>query len=1076
MKKENAQFDFVQNEHDILGLWKSRNVFEKMKKKNEASPERYRFLDGPITANGSMCMHHVWGRTLKDAYIKYNTLKGRSCQYQNGFDAQGMWVEVEVEKLIGLNDKKAIVAYGLENFTEKCIERVNFFADMQTRQSIRLGQLMDWEDSYFTNSDHNIESIWHFLKVCNEKGILAKSYKSMPWCPRCGTSLSEHEMTGSYREMTHKAVFVKVKLREDSLGEHCDSKLLVWTTTPWTLASNVAIAIHPDHDYVKVKVNSDVAPFIIGKNALKVIKKDVISVLKEFKGSELIGIQYEPILPLKIQNFDHTIVPWKDVSENEGSGAVHIAPGCGAEDYELGKKLNLKTIVSIDDAGCFTDQFEYLTGLSTEKCEEVVFDKLREHGTMYMVHDHKHKYPYCWRCKTNVVFKLVDGWDIKTAPVKPALFRAVKQIKWQPEFLQKNMEAWLENMGDWNISRRRFYGLPLPIYPCDCGHVTVVGSREELAQLSTQAEVDALPHLHRPYIDAIKITCPKCKRLVDRILEVGDCWLDAGITPFSTKKYFTDKEYFAKNFPSEVVLEMREQIRLWFYSMLFMSVVLMDCAPYERCIGHSTILDEEGKKFSKTGPNNIKFDDAAERFGVDVLRWLFASSNAVNDMRFGPNLADESRRKLLAFWNNYVFFNTYAVIDNPDIANWKPRDPDVTDIWLNKRLNKYIADCDKSYADFRADEVCEATESFVEDLSNFYIRVNRRRFWKNDSDESKMNAYWSLYNALKSIIIVTAPITPFLSEYIWQNMVRETEPTAPEFVMLADFPKPVALPDTIPNVLQKVDFAKRVIGLGHKLRATSNIKVKQPLAELFVKMHTNERNLHYEAVLLCENIIKEELNVKQVTVVEDEYLFNVAYLTVNFKKAGEVLKGEVQELKKALESLNDKEMERATWGLERGQVTIGRFKNLPASLFDKKVKSKPGYTSDTEDDLTVVLDTNLTPELVDEGILREIIRGIQVARQEANLDIAARIALGLSAKSMAVTKIIDQNAAKIADEVLATTLSKTAISGGHKTTAEAGGEQLTITFKVAEPKPVPNAPATEDTAQEEPEPATEAKT
>lgn len=999
MKKEDAKFDFVKNEHHILDLWERGKVFEKMVKKNTGSKEHYRFLDGPITANASMAMHHVWGRTLKDAFIKYQTMRGRSCHFQNGFDAQGMWVEVEVEKMLGLNDKQAILKYGLDNFTEKCMERVQHFSNIQTRQSKRIGQIMDWDNSYFTNSDSNITSIWYFLKKCFDLGYLVQSYKSMPWCPRCGTSLSEHEMSGSYKELTHKAVFVKVKL----MGKN--ERIVVWTTTPWTLSSNVAIAVNPDHTYLKVKVKSCDDLLVVGKDALKTLRKDVIEVVKEIKGKDLLGLKYQPILDLKVQNFEHTIIPWDEVSAKDGSGAVHIAPGCGAEDFELGKKVGLKQIVPIDEAGRFTDEFEYLTGMKTDECEQVVFDKLKEQDTLYYTHDFTHNYPFCWRCKTNVVFKLVSGWDIKTAALKPRLLKATESVTWEPDFLKKSMVNWLENMGDWNISRRRFYGLPLPIYPCDCGEITVIGSLDELKKRAVKW-VD-IPHLHRPYIDQIKIKC-KCGKEVARIPEVGDCWLDAGIAPFSTKEYFTNKEFWKKNFPSEVVLEMKEQVRLWFYSMLFMSVVLEDRAPYQKVVGYSTVLGEDGKKVSKTDKNiKMTFDEQIEIYGADPVRYVFASSNPVNDMRFGPTMVEEARRKLIAFWNSYVFFNTYAVIDKPDIANHKPKNLDVTDIWLVERLNEYTKACTAEYEDFKAHNVVIQTEKFVDDLSNFYIRVNRRRFWKGENGEDKLNAYWALYNAIKAITVGMAPLTPFMCEYIWQGLVREFEPKAGDFVCVADFPKQVKYDGkTIEGIVEQVDFVKEVISLALRIRATNQLKVKQPLRTMYIKT-LGKRDLS-----LFLDIIKDEVNVKAIEIVQDEDKFNVPYLVVDFKKAGAVLKGDVQKLKDELASLTPAQMVDA--------AQKGTFGKYPSEFFVRKLAKREEFAAETEGDITVVLDTSLDAELTREGNLRELVRSIQIARQTSGLDISARIVLSLSTKNKEMQDIIKANTDKIKHEVLAT--------------------------------------------------------
>ena len=479
MRKENPSPDFIALEKEILKFWEENKCFDKLVEKNK-NGERFRFLDGPITANNPMGIHHAWGRTLKDANIKYNSMHGKSCQFQNGFDSQGLWVEVETEKEIGVHDKRGIMEYGMDKFTEKCMARVRKFSGIITEQSKRLGQWMDWEHSYFTNTDLNITSIWFFLKTCHERGILVKSHRPMPWCPRCGTSLSEHEMSGSYKDVEHTSIYAKLPIKDS------DDSILVWTTTPWTLTSNVALAVNPDIDYLRVKVKSDSRNLIVGKDALKKLKGDVVTVLDEFKGKELIGKEYTTVFPeFPVQDFVHTIVPWEDVDATEGVGVVHIAPGCGAEDFDLGKKLGLKQICPIDDNGIITEGFGELTGKSTSEVLDSVVKIMTERNTLYKTEPIVHSYPHCWRCKTQVVFKLVDEWSIATESLKPELIAAADTVRWEPDFAGKRMKDWLTNMGDWNISRKRFYGLPLPFYPCKkCGHLTVVGSKEELIERS----------------------------------------------------------------------------------------------------------------------------------------------------------------------------------------------------------------------------------------------------------------------------------------------------------------------------------------------------------------------------------------------------------------------------------------------------------------------------------------------------------------------------------------------------------------------------------------------------------------
>ena len=1010
MRKEVSNPDFIANEHAIMKFWEENKCFEKLVEQNK-NGERFRFLDGPITANNAMGIHHAWGRTLKDVNIRYNAMHGKSCQYQNGFDSQGLWVEVETEKEIGVQDKRGIIEYGMDKFTEKCMQRVKKFSGVITEQSKRLGQWMDWDNSYFTNTDLNITSIWHFLKVCNEKGVLVKSHRPMPWCPRCGTSLSEHEMSGSYKDVKHTSIYGKLPIKGTN------DKLTVWTTTPWTLTSNVALAVNPDIDYVRVKVKSDESNLIIGKNALGKLKGDIITVLDEFKGRELVGKEYTTVFPeLEIQNFTHRIVAWEDVDATEGTGVVHIAPGCGAEDFDLGKRENLPQICPVDDNGIITEGFGELTGMKTSEVLDTVIRIMTERNTFYKAEVIEHSYPHCWRCKHEVIFKLVDEWSIATETLKPALIEAANSVKWEPDFAGKRMVDWLNNMGDWNISRKRFYGLPLPFYPCKkCGHLTVVGSKEELCELSENKSLEGVPHLHRPYIDKIKIRCPKCGALVERIPEVGDCWLDAGITPFSTKKYFSDRDYFNKNFPSELVIEMKEQIRLWFYSLLFMSVVLTGKAPYEHVVTHSSVIQEDGTKFSKTG-KMIKFDEAAEIMGADPIRYLYCGAPVTGDVRFGYNLADEARRKILSFWNIYVFFNLYASLDNPDIVSHKVDFETLThsDKWLIARTNAFLAASVNGMESYRTANVIKEFESFTDDVSNWYIRINRKRFWKSTDKNDQMNAYWCLYNAIKVTLGVMAPMLPFITEHIYQNTVREIEKDAPISIHLTKYPTPIATPD-LGDVLKETETARTVIAAAQRMRNEAQIKIKQPLSSLYITCDEVNR----KAVEPLIDIIEDELNVKQV-IFGEESAFNENYFTVNFRVAGAKLKGEAQKLKALVDGLDRKGMADLAKQYESGKFTLGQFVDMESNLLDKHDRPKEGFSVDTEGNMTFALDKRLTKELLREGFVRELIRKIQVMRKDAGFAVEQRIKAVINCDDEEGVDAITEYADRIKADILAT--------------------------------------------------------
>jgi isoleucyl-tRNA synthetase len=1039
MKKEVSMPNLVKNEEDVLKFWDSNKIFDKVKTKNAGSKKYYAFLDGPITANNEMKLHHVWNRALKDIMLRYKALNGFDAHYQNGFDAQGLWVEVGVEKALGLKDKRDIIKFGIDNFTEECIARVNRFAKKISEQSVRLGQWMNWDDSYFTNSDNNIVSIWYFLKKCHEKGWLIEKYRPMPWCSHCGTSLSEHELADSYMEMEHMAVFFKLPIKDTDLD------MLVWTTTPWTLSANVAIAVNPELDYVICNVKSSKRKVVVGKQALKVLKDDFISVDREVKGSELVGKTYETCFEeIPEQNFEHKIVAWESVDALEGSGAVHIAPGCGAEDFELGQRLGLPNVIPVDENGIFYPNFGFFSGLDVNDVADLVFDELKKRGKLYYTHKYKHRYPICWRCKKPLIFRLTKEWYIKAEEIRPKLIEAVETVEWQPEFLKKRMLDWLVNMGDWNISRKRFYGLPLPFYFCEkCGKLTVVGSLDELKALSSAKAVEALPHLHRPYIDEIKIKCPHCGGQGQRVPEVGDCWLDAGITPFSTKKYFTDKEFWEKNFPADVVVEMKEQIRLWFYSLLFMAVTLEDKAPYKKVIGFATLVAEDGSKFSKSGPNNISFDELVDKTGADILRYLFAANNMMNDTRFGFGITDDIKRKLLGLWNAYVFFNTYAIIDNPQLDGFKLKIDtlDITDKWLLEQTNKLISISKECYDNNRYFILIKEFEDYIDNLTNWYIRVNRRRFWKSDNEEDKLNAYWSLYNSIKTVCRIMSPILPFMTEYIWQNMVREVEEKVEESIFLAGYPSIIATNfDSLEN---KTKDVRDIITIAQRLRNENQIKIKQPLKTMYLNVTPETKN----AVTDFENIIKDELNIKEIIFEHNNDKFNNSFLTVNFKTAGQVLKGDVQKVKNILAELNDDEMKKLVAEFKKGKVSIGEFKDLSSDLFVLNYKAKSEFVIATENDKTIVLDITIDNELLLEGLSRELIRQIQIFRKEANFRVEERISISLKTESEILNSVIKKYSDRIKTEVLAKEIVDTINNPTLVREFEVGEESITISLK-----------------------------
>ncbi|MDP3729054.1 MAG: isoleucine--tRNA ligase [bacterium] len=737
-------------EKDILVYWKEKNIFEKLRKQNSGQ-KNFSFLDGPITANNPMGVHHAWGRTLKDLYQRYHAMKGEDERYQNGFDCQGLWLEVETEKSLGFNSKKDIEHFGLDKFSQACRARVEKYSAVQTEQSQQLGQWMDWGKDYFTMADSNIEGIWFFLQKCHKEGWLYKGKRILPWCIRCGTSSSKHEMSDDgYAELVHPSLYVKAKLK-DKENEY----LLLWTTTEWTLSSNVAAAVNPEHMYVAVKKGDDV--YYISEALVQKLKKDY-TILRKLKGKEMLGWEYESFYPdFEVQKgIVHKVILWNEVGESEGTGIVHIAPSCGEEDYELGKKLGLKILdPALDDYGVYNKGFSWLTGKGVMKAKEEIVKELEKRNILFAVENYKHRYPVCWRCKHELVFRLDSSWFLACDELRPRMKEAAATVQWYPEHVGKLMQDWLDNMEDWNISRRRYWGLPLMFYECStCNNLTVVGSRKELREKAVDKKlVDDLPELHRPWIDAVKIKC-SCGAEIERITDVGDCWLDAGIVPFTTLKYFEDKNYWKKWFPIELEIEMRAQVRLWFYAQLFMSVVLEGVAPYKRILAYEEVRDEKGKAMHKSAGNAIWFDDAVQKMGADIMRWQYCSQNPQYNICFGYGPGKEVHRHLLIILNlaRYVKENCQkkGEINSDDPASR----------WIVSRRERLVQDVTGYLDGLEYHKAMEAIKNYLLfDLSKTYVQ-----FIRDDLDDKGVQKV--LYDSYLSGITLLAPFLPFISEKI----------------------------------------------------------------------------------------------------------------------------------------------------------------------------------------------------------------------------------------------------------------------------------------------------------------------
>jgi len=972
-------------ELEVLERWERERTSERLREQNRGGAP-WSFIDGPITANNAMGVHHAWGRTLKDVYQRYHALRGFDQRYQNGFDCQGLWVEVEVERSLGLNSKHEIEDYGLAEFAARCRERVAEYSKVLTDQSRRLGMWMDWDNSYFTFSDTNIEYNWRFLQECHRRGWLYKGHRSTEWCPRCGTSISQHELfAGEYKELEHPSLFVRFPLK----GRENEA-LVVWTTTPWTLPANVAAAVRPDAEYVLDDRGEWRARALAGES----------KVVASARGEELVGLEYEgPFDGLPAQEgVVHRVIPWDDVVLDEGTGIVHIAPGAGAEDFELSRVHDLPVLAPIDEAGVFVAGYGPFEGLSTGEAAELIVEALREREILVESGTIVHRYPTCWRCGTPLVFRVVDDWFIACDEIRGQMLEANAAVEWTPPQYGKRMDDWLRNMGDWNISRKRYFGLPLPFYPCECGRLNVIGSRAELEERATGG-LEQLQELHRPWIDEVPIRCESCNEEVRRVTEVGDAWLDAGIVPFSTLGWenpewvehgnatgaadgltgadLPDHAYWETWFPADWVSEMREQIRLWFYSISFMAVTLTGHLPYRSVLTYEKLLDEHGREMHRSWGNAIPADEAFERMGADAMRWQFCEQNPSQNIRFGYGPANEVKRRLLTLWHSASFFVEYANVEGfrprwDDLAS-VPADAELQplDRWLLARTQRLVARCEEGYEESWTPKVAREVETFVDDLSNWYIRRSRSRFW--GGDETALRTLWV---ALTQVLRVMAPLIPFLSDHLWRNLVAEACEGAPDSVHLAGWPDVVVeLVDD--ELLAQMAEVRRVVALGHQARAHSGIKLRQPLRRLVVQ--------GADGISGHARELGDELNVKDVEFgpVEATEL----RLKPNLPILGPKLGKELGQVRSALEAGEFEE-------LDGGRLRVNGHELAPEEVLVER-RGKEGWAVAGEDGLTVALDLALDAELELEGRARELIHRVNGMRKDAGLELTDRIVLTL---------------------------------------------------------------------------------
>ena len=935
-----------------------------------------------------MGVHHAWGRTYKDLFCRYHTMLGHRQRYQNGFDCQGLWVEVEVEKELGFKSKRDIEQYGIAEFVERCKARVLRFAGIQTQQSLRLGYWMDWDHSYYTMSSENNYSIWMFLKRCAERGLLYKGHDVMPWCPRCSTGLSEHEIvTEGYQEVTHLALTVRLPLAGRP-GEY----LLVWTTTPWTLTSNVAVAVHPDLPYAQVQQDGNT--YYVGRDRMADVLTGKARLIRELPGAELVGWTYEgpfDALPAQ-QGVAHRVIPWTDVSATEGTGLVHIAPGCGAEDFALGKLHGLPVLAPIDEFGVFTETFGWLGGRQVGEVAVPIRDDLEARGFLYRADEYTHRYPLCWRCGSQLVFRLVDEWFIAMDPLREPMMAVTRKIRWLPEFGLDRELDWLRNMHDWMISKKRYWGLALPIWECRaCEKFEVIGSEQELEARAVEGWEQFAGHTpHRPWVDAVKIRCPHCGGLASRIMDVGNPWLDAGIVPYSTLGYRIDRAAWAQWFPADFITEaFPGQYRNWFYSMLVMSTVLEDREPYRTCLGHAMVRDETGREMHKSWGNMIEFNDAAEKMGADVIRWLYCLQNPAQNVSFGYGPGDDVRRRfVLPLWNVYAFFVTYASLDG-----WAPgQAPDAAgrpllDRWILSRLSGLVASVRERLDAYDVPGAARPAERFVEDLSTWYVRRGRRRYWKSEADADKQAAYATLYEVLVGLAKVLAPFVPFLAEALYQNLVRAQDASSVPSVHLCAMPEGAAWPRD-PALEDAVERARTLISLGRSARNAAKLRVRQPLSAAVIV----ERSGSVARLPELVEHIKDELNVKAVRFETSVGALGRLEVRPRFDLLGPKVGGEITKIVEALRLEGEALLARTPEGEPyRLRLGDGREIVLERAEVDVRMHWHPGLAGAGEGGSWVVLETTLTDALVQEGVARELVHHIQQMRKDAGLEIADRI-------------------------------------------------------------------------------------
>ena len=1005
-KKAPTDLKFVEREREVEKFWRDNHIFEKSIEDRKDAPT-YMFYDGPPTANGKPHIGHALTRVIKDMIPRYRTMKGYKVPRKAGWDTHGLPVEIEVEKELGINGKEQIEKYGVAPFIEKCKESVWKYKSMWEQFSNVIGFWADMDDPYVTYHNSYIESEWWALKQIWDKGLLYKGFKVVPYCPRCGTPLSSHEVAQGYKDVKERSAIVRFKKKDENIY------FLAWTTTPWTLPSNVALCVNPDEEYSKVKQGD--YTYILASALVETVLKDDYTVLKNYKGKELEGIEYEPLWGgLNVKGKAWYVVCDNYVTLTDGTGIVHIAPAFGEDDSRIGRNYNLPFVQLVDAQGNLTKETKW-EGVFVKDADKLVLKDLEENGKLFDAPVFEHSYPHCWRCNTPLIYYARESWYIKMTAVKEDIIRNNNTINWIPESIGKGRFGdWLENIQDWAVSRNRYWGTPLNVWICECGHMHSIGSIEELKSMSKNCPEDI--ELHRPYIDAVTITCPECGKEMKRTPEVLDAWFDSGSMPFAQHHYpFENKEKFEAQYPADFISEAVDQTRGWFYSLLAISTLIFNRAPYKNVIVMGHVQDEDGQKMSKSKGNAVDPMDALNKFGADAIRWYFYVNSAPwLPNRFHDKAVEEGQRKFLGtLWNTYAFYVLYADIDNFDPTKYSLEYDklSVMDKWLLSKLNTLVKTVDEYLGNYKITETARALQSFTDDMSNWYVRRCRERFWAKGMEQDKINAYMTLYTALITLSKISAPMIPFMTEEIYQNLVRSVDKSAPESIHLTDFPK--VNEEFIDKDLEvSMDEVLDIVVLGRAARNSANIKNRQPIGNMYVKAENVLSPFYVE-------IIEDELNVKAVEFKDDveefvSYSFKPQLKTVG-PKYGKLL-GKIKEAlsnldgHKAMQELNADGA--LNFDFDGEKVVLGR-----EDLLIDTAKND-NFVTEADNKVTVVLDIRLDDALLEEGFVRELISKIQTMRKEAGFEVVDHIVLSQSGNDR-IAEIIKKNEAVIKNDTLA---------------------------------------------------------